>query len=120
MQPLNPRWHALNAFITLDPTFQPREGRVPDRAGTAALAGWTVCIKDNIEVAGLPCTCGTPSLRTYIPREDAPAVRRLRQAGALIAGKTNMHELAYGVTSNNAAFGPVRNAYDPACFAGGS
>lgn len=68
----------------------------------------------------MPCTCGTPALRTYVPKVDAPAIARLRSAGAEIVGKTNMHELAYGITSNNAAFGSVRNAIDPRCFAGGS
>jgi mandelamide amidase len=55
-----------------------------------------------------------------VPKIDAPAIARLRSAGAEIVGKTNMHELAYGITSNNAAFGPVRNAFDATCFAGGS
>lgn len=109
--PLNPRWRELNAFIHLSPDFQP----ALDRAGVGALA-----VKDNIEVAGMPCTAGTPGLRNYIPRLDAPVIARLRAAGFAIAGKTNMHELAYGITSNNAAYGPVRNAFDPTCFAGGS
>jgi Asp-tRNA(Asn)/Glu-tRNA(Gln) amidotransferase A subunit family amidase len=121
----NPRWRELNAFTYLDPGFDPRAAGLMSEDGDASrasplLAGYSLAIKDNIEVAGMPCTCGTPALRNYVPKVDAPAVARLRSAGADIVGKTNMHELAYGITSNNAAFGPVRNASDPSCFAGGS
>jgi len=122
--PLNPGWRDLNAFINLRPGFEPPGASDPGAVGNIAsigpLSGWTLGIKDNIEVSGLPCTCGTPSLRGYVPRADAPAIRRLREAGAVIVGKTNMHELAYGITSNNFAYGPVRNAFEPSCFAGGS
>ena len=121
----NPRWRELNAFRYLDPGFDPQpDGDSPADTGVSRaaqlLAGYSLAIKDNIEVAGMPCTCGTPALRSYFPKDDAPAITRLRAAGATIVGKTNMHELAYGITSNNAAFGPVRNAFDPSCFAGGS
>ena len=109
--PLNPCWRELNAFIHLASDFQPS----PGGAAVGALA-----VKDNIEVAGMPCTAGTPGLSHYIPRLDAPVIARLRAAGFTIAGKTNMHELAYGITSNNTAYGPVRNAFEPTCFAGGS
>jgi mandelamide amidase len=122
---VNPRWRELNAFTYLDPGFDPLAAGLMSASGAVAqgsrpLAGYSLAIKDNIEVAGMPCTCGTPALRTYVPKIDAPAIARLRCAGAGIVGKTNMHELAYGITSNNAAFGPVRNAFDPLCFAGGS
>jgi Asp-tRNA(Asn)/Glu-tRNA(Gln) amidotransferase A subunit family amidase len=122
---VNPRWRELNAFTYLDPGFDPLAAGLMSASGAVAQgsrppAGYSLAIKDNIEVAGMPCTCGTPALRTYVPKIDAPAIARLRSAGAGIVGKTNMHELAYGITSNNAAFGPVRNAFDPLCFAGGS
>jgi Asp-tRNA(Asn)/Glu-tRNA(Gln) amidotransferase A subunit family amidase len=121
----NPRWRELNAFTYLNPGFDPLAATnmpVGDDVSRPVrpLAGYSLAIKDNIEVAGMPCTCGTPALRAYVPKVDAPAIARLRSAGAEIVGKTNMHELAYGITSNNAAFGPVRNAFDPSCFAGGS
>ena len=121
---LHPGWRDLNAFTYLDPRFEPGTRRCPPVSALAVasqpLAGYRLVVKDNIEVAGLPCSSGTPSLRAYVPRQDAPAVALLRWAGAEIVGKANMHELAYGITSNNAAFGPVRNPYDPRYFAGGS
>lgn len=84
------------------------------------LHGVPIVVKDNIASKGLPTTGGTPALKSWIPAEDAPVLARLRDAGAILIGKTNLHELAFGITSNNAAFGAVANAYDPGRFAGGS
>jgi mandelamide amidase len=105
----------LGGFITVD---HGAAANVSDRQGP--LSGIPVAVKDNIHVAGLPNTAGTPALLDFVPAKDAPAVRRLREAGALILGKASMHELAFGITSNNRAFGPVRNPHDPSRFAGGS
>ncbi|MFI7501887.1 amidase family protein [Streptomyces sp. NPDC049687] len=105
----------LGGFITLD-----RDAGARPPGGPGPLSGMTIAVKDNIHVGGLPNTAGTPALRDFVPASDAPAVRRLRDAGAVILGKANMHELAFGITSNNHAFGPVRNPYDPSRFAGGS
>jgi mandelamide amidase len=103
-----------HAFISVDRNL------VSAPAGGGPLAGWVLSVKDNIHVAGLPNTAGTPALRGFIPAGDATVVARLRDAGALIIGKNNLHELAYGITSTNAAFGTVRNGVAPDHMAGGS
>jgi indoleacetamide hydrolase len=101
----------LGAFIT-----------VADGAagGSGPLAGVPLAVKDNLDTHDLPTTGGTPALRESRPGRDQQAVERLRAAGAAVIGKTNLHELALGITSNNAAYGPVRNPYDPSRSAGGS
>ncbi len=104
----------LNAFITLNKREQ------VTLSSNGRLAGITLAIKDNIHVSGLPNTAGTPALANFIPQDDAPVIARLVAEGAIIVGKANMHELAFGITSNNAHFGAVKNPYDKTRFAGGS
>lgn len=113
---------AGNHYITFDANGARAAARTADAAAGARgpLHGVPIVLKDNIAAAGLPTTAGTPGLRDWVPDQDAPVVARLRAAGAIILGKTNLHELAFGITSNNAAFGAVANAYDPDRFAGGS
>lgn len=115
----------LNAFITLVPENVLEAARACDKARSAGvrpgpLFGLPVPVKDSVNTAQYPTTAGTPALRHFRPAEDAPIVRTLRNAGALVLGKTNLHELSYGWTSNNLAFGPVRNPYDPGRIPGGS
>ncbi|MEW6640516.1 MAG: amidase family protein [Pseudomonadota bacterium] len=108
-----------NAFITTRTAKDlPSCGEASPPRG--ALAGLPVAIKDNVLVAGQKATFGTSATKDFVPTETASAVQRLIDQGAVVVGKLNLHELAGGVTSNNAVFGAVRNAYDAACFAGGS
>lgn len=114
----------LNAFITVNPEKALAAAADADRRGQhgkrGRLHGVPLVIKDSIHVAHLPNTAGTPGLANFIPQTNAPVIQALIDAGALILGKTNMHELAFGITSNNAAFGAVATPYDPTRFAGGS
>lgn len=117
----------LAAFITVDPKKvlaaarrADNERRRCDPRELGPLHGVPLVVKDNIHVAGLPNTAGTPGLRNFVPDDNAPVAQALLDAGAIILGKTNMHELAFGITSNNAAFGAVRTPYDKTRFAGGS
>ncbi len=114
----------LNAFVALDPERTRAAALASDArraAGTARpLEGLPLAVKDNIDVAGWVTTAGTPALRAHRPARTAPVLERLLDAGALVLGKNTLHELAHGTTSENAAFGPVRNPYDPARVPGGS
>jgi len=84
------------------------------------LAGLPVVVKDNIAIAGRPLTGASPALRGYWPSHSAGSVSRLVDAGAVVVGQTNMHELALGVTSGNGAHGSVRNPSDSTRMSGGS
>ncbi|QGF23134.1 allophanate hydrolase [Raineyella fluvialis] len=83
------------------------------------LAGSVVAVKDNIDVAGLPTTAGCPAY-AYDPAEDAEAVARLRAAGAVLIGKTNLDQFATGLVGTRSPYGAVRNAWDPSRVSGGS
>ena len=117
----------LNAFTMLDmegalAAAKRIDALPPDEKARLPLAGLPVVIKDNINTAGLLTSAGTPALDGFKPKSDAPSVRKLLDAGAIVLGKTNMHELAFGITSTNLAphAGAVRNPYDPSLIAGGS
>jgi mandelamide amidase len=116
---------SLNAFITLRPEQVLAAARECDRrygsgARLGPLHGLPIPIKDSVNTRDLPTTGGTTALRHFQPREDAPLVHALRNAGAIVLGKTNLHELSYGYTSNNHAFGAVHNPYDQSRIPGGS
>ena len=116
---------ALNAFITLEPDRVLQAARACDlhrqRGGkTGPLFGLPIPVKDSVNTKDYPTTAGTPALRHFRPAEDAPVVKALRDSGAIVLGKTNLHELSFGWTSNNLAFGAVHNPYDPKRIPGGS
>jgi aspartyl-tRNA(Asn)/glutamyl-tRNA(Gln) amidotransferase subunit A len=113
-----------NAFITrldaqalADADACEREIRAGGYRGP--LHGIPVSVKDLVDVAGVKTTSGSAQ-PAYEPTSDAPAIAGLRAAGAIIIGKTNLHEFAFGTTSEESAFGPVRNPHDPSRSAGGS
>lgn len=119
------RGGALNAFITVMAESALAEAR---RAEAEILRGeWhgplhgvPVALKDIIDVAGVRTTAASALLENNVPGHDAEVVRRLRQAGAVIIGKNNLHEFAYGGSSLVSHFGDVRNPWDVGRIAGGS
>ena len=116
---------ALNAFISFEPERVLEAARARDRERRAGaklgpLFGLPIPVKDSVNTKDYPTTGGTPALRHFRPTEDAPVVAALRDAGAIVLGKTNLHELSYGWTSNNLAFGAVHNPYDLKRVPGGS
>ena len=88
--------------------------------GNPALLGAPLLLKDNINTVHLPTSGCTPALKGHYPPANAPVVGTLLDAGAVIFGKANMNELAFGITNNNPTFGPARNPYDPDLIPGGS
>ena len=115
----------LNAFISLEPDRVRAAARRADQhrqrgEPLGPLHGVPLVLKDNIDTAEYPTTAGTPGLASHRPKHNAPIVQQLLDAGAVVLGKANLQELAYGPTNNNAAFGPARNPYDPTRIPGGS
>ena len=117
----------LNALTVIDLDGALAAGRRIDALPASAraqlpLAGLPIVVKDNINTAGLQTSAGTPALEGFVPSTNARSVQRLIDAGAIILGKANMHELAFGITSTNLATHarPVRNPYDPTLIPGGS
>jgi aspartyl-tRNA(Asn)/glutamyl-tRNA(Gln) amidotransferase subunit A len=120
---------ALNAFLTVtaEPALaaahraeklflRPRSSRREQ----SALLGVPITLKDNIWARGIRSTAGSKILRDFIPSEDSTVARKLARAGAILLGKTNLNEFAYGITGSNAHYGPVHNPWALDRISGGS
>ena len=119
---LNPK---LNAFITVTADEALQQARAADKeiaAGRYAgpLHGIPISLKDLIDQKGWPTTAGSLVRKDHVAAADATVTRRLRAAGAVFVGKTNLHEFAFGTTSEDSGFGPARNPIDPSRSPGGS
>ena len=119
------RWRKLNAFRTLHPASVLEAAHAADKkrasgGSLGALHGLPLAVKDSINTRDLPTSNGTAALRDFRPRRDADVLRPLLSAGAIVFGKTNLHELSCGWSSNNQAFGAVLNPYDLRRTPGGS
>src|SRR5580693_2421001 len=126
IQIYNPK---INAFITVlreQALRQAKEAEAELRAGRSRglLHGIPIALKDNIDTAGIRTTAASAVFDDRIPKEDAEVVTRLKAAGAIFVGKTNLHEFAFGGTSATSYFGPVRNPWaldrNPGGSSGGS
>ena len=115
---------ALNAFVTVNArALEAADALDRERAASGprgALHGIPIAVKDNFETADMPTTGGSIALAGFMPGRDAFQVQKLREAGAVIIGKTNLHELAAGITSISSLGGQTRNPYDLARNPGGS
>ncbi len=115
----------LNAFITVTADSARKQARAADTAlsrgeDRGPLHGIPIALKDVFRTKGIRTTCGSPFFADYIPDFDSAVTEKLAAAGAVMVGKTGLHELAYGVTSNNPHFGAIRNPHNPDCIPGGS
>lgn len=119
---LNPR---LNAFITVTAEDALRRAKETDTLRSegqacGALCGIPIALKDVFCTRGVRTTCGSKIFRDYVPDFDAAIAERLSDAGAVLIGKTGLHEFAYGITSNNPHFGTIRNPWNNDAIPGGS
>jgi aspartyl-tRNA(Asn)/glutamyl-tRNA(Gln) amidotransferase subunit A len=115
----------LNAFITITDDLALEQARRADDEiarglDRGPLHGIPYALKDNFDTRGIPTTCGSKIFNDRIPAEDSAVYEMLTSAGAVLMGKTGLHEFAYGITSNNPHFGAIRNPHDTDRIPGGS
>ncbi|PXY26044.1 Asp-tRNA(Asn)/Glu-tRNA(Gln) amidotransferase GatCAB subunit A [Prauserella sp. PE36] len=117
---------AVNAFLHVDTEGALAAARKVDgdlaegREPVSPIAGVPLALKDVLTTKGVPTTCGSKTLENWLPPYDATVTRRLREAGVVILGKTNMDEFAMGSSTENSAYGPTRNPWDRERIPGGS
>ena len=119
------RWRSLNAFITVTGDLARAQAEQTGREIAAGhyrgpLHGVPVSLKDLIDTRGIRTTCGSRVLAEHVPARDATVTVRLRDAGAVLLGKAALHEFAFGITNNNAHFGPTCNPWGLDRIPGGS
>ena len=119
---VNPKLNAIQTLLEESALESARQAdqELAKRIDFGPLHGIPVAIKDVFETKGIRTTCGSKLFEKFVPDRDAAVVEKLDEAGAVLIGKAGMHELAYGVTSNNPHFGAVRNPWDPERIPGGS
>ncbi|MGF1582007.1 MAG: Asp-tRNA(Asn)/Glu-tRNA(Gln) amidotransferase subunit GatA [Gemmataceae bacterium] len=115
----------LGGFLLIDEEEAIAQAKAADAARAknipnGKLAGIPVALKDNICVAGQKSTCASKILRNFLPPYDAHVTERLKQAGAVLIGKTNLDEFGMGSSTENSGFQPTRNPWNPECIPGGS
>ncbi len=115
----------VEAWAHLDPDYALAQAKARDTElqagrGTGPLHGVPIGVKDLCQTKGVRTTAASKILEGWVPDEDATVVRRLRDAGAVIVGKTHLHEYAFGATGINPHYGPARNAWDTERITGGS
>jgi len=122
IEQLNPRLDAYISVTAEEAMNQARQADAEVSAGTyrGPLHGVPIGIKDLFDMGGVPTTFGSRILKDNIASQDSAVVNRLRDAGAVILGKHNLHEFAFGITSENPHFGAVRNPWDRDRVPGGS
>jgi len=115
----------INAYLTVAGDSALKQAEELDKLAKGKkfkgpLHGLPIAIKDNLDTKGIRSTGGSKILSSWIPAADAHVILKLKEAGAIILGKTNMHEFAFGITTNNPHYGPTRNPYDLSKIPGGS
>ena len=116
---------AINSYVTVTPDLaleQARQAEIEIRAGRkrGPLHGIPYAAKDILDTQGIRTTVGSRLLADNLPQRDAAVIEKLERSGAVLVGKTGLHEWAYGITSTNPHFGPVRNPWNPERIPGGS